>query len=90
MAEQENVFANSTINIDGEQVARVTSVRRSVSMNEVDTTGAENVSGTLADKQYVPVSIDPAVFDDWDEIERFRVGSYRLIAPKKLVASLDE
>jgi len=35
------------------------------------------------------VTIDPAVFDDWDEIERLLVGSYRLIAPKRTVALLD-
>lgn len=51
-------FASSTIKIDGTTVARVTSVRRSTSMNEVDVTGAENVSGSLADKQYLPVSIE--------------------------------
>jgi len=58
MATTENPFASSTILIDGTVVARVTSVRRAVSMNEVDTTGAENVSGALADKQYLPVSIE--------------------------------
>ena len=31
------------------------------------------------------VSIDPGVFDDWDEIEHLLVGSYRLIAPKRMV-----
>ena len=36
------------------------------------------------------VSINPAEFDDWDEIERLVVGSYRLIAPKRLVKQLDE
>ncbi|MGZ0164299.1 MAG: DUF1801 domain-containing protein [Planctomycetales bacterium] len=35
------------------------------------------------------VAIDPNVFDDWEEIERFLVGSFRLIAPKRLVASLE-
>ena len=35
------------------------------------------------------VSIDPGVFDDWDEIERLLVGSYRLIAPKRTVDLLD-
>lgn len=35
------------------------------------------------------VSIDPGVFDDWEEIERLIVGSYRLIAPKRTVALLD-
>ena len=35
------------------------------------------------------VTIDPNTFDDWDEIERLVVGSYRLIAPKRLVAQLD-
>ncbi len=35
------------------------------------------------------VSIDPNVFDDWDEIQRLIVGSYRLIAPKRIVAQLD-
>jgi hypothetical protein len=29
------------------------------------------------------VQIDPHVFDDWDEIERLIIGSYRLIAPKR-------
>ena len=36
------------------------------------------------------VSIDPNVFDDWDDIERFVVDSFRLIAPKRTVALLDE
>jgi predicted DNA-binding protein (MmcQ/YjbR family) len=35
------------------------------------------------------VTIDPGVFDDWDEIERLIVGSYRLIAPKRTVSLLD-
>lgn len=35
------------------------------------------------------VAIDPGVFDDWEEIERFIVGSFRLIAPKRVVAQLD-
>ena len=35
------------------------------------------------------VSIDPNVFDDWDEIERFIIGSFRLIAPKRVSAILD-
>lgn len=35
------------------------------------------------------VSIDPNVLDDWDEIERFVVGSYQLIAPKRVAALLD-
>ncbi len=35
------------------------------------------------------VTIDPGVFDDWDEIERLLVGSYRLIAPKRTVALID-
>lgn len=35
------------------------------------------------------VTIDPATFEDWDEIERFLVGSYRLIAPKGTLALLD-
>lgn len=35
------------------------------------------------------VSIDPRVFDDWDEIDRLLVGSYRLIAPKRTIALLD-
>ena len=51
-------FANAVIKIDGTTVARVTSARRSTSMNEVDVTGAENVSGTLADKQFIPTSIE--------------------------------
>lgn len=32
------------------------------------------------------ISIDPALFDDWDEIGRLVLGSYRLIAPKRLLA----
>jgi predicted DNA-binding protein (MmcQ/YjbR family) len=36
------------------------------------------------------VAIDPNVFDDWDEIERLLVGSFRLIAPKRLLASLED
>ena len=35
------------------------------------------------------VAIDPNVFDDWEEIERLVEGSYRLIAPKRLLAQLD-
>ena len=35
------------------------------------------------------VTIDPGVFDEWDEIERLLVESYRLIAPKRTVALLD-
>lgn len=35
------------------------------------------------------VGIDPNVFDNWDEIERLIVGSYRLIAPKKTLELLD-
>lgn len=35
------------------------------------------------------VVIDPNVFDDWDEIERLIVDSFRLIAPKRTVALLD-
>ena len=35
------------------------------------------------------VTIDPSVFDDWDEIERLLVESFRLIAPKRTVAMLD-
>ena len=35
------------------------------------------------------VSIDPGQFDDWDEIERRIVDSYRLIAPKRTLARLD-
>jgi predicted DNA-binding protein (MmcQ/YjbR family) len=30
------------------------------------------------------IQIDPCVFDDWEQIERLIVGSYRLIAPKRL------
>jgi len=36
------------------------------------------------------VAIDPNVFDDWEEIERLLIGSFRLIAPKRLVASLGD
>ena len=35
------------------------------------------------------VTITPGVFDDWEEIERLLVGSYRLIAPKRTIALLD-
>ena len=35
------------------------------------------------------VAIDPCTFDDWDEIERLIVGSYRLVAPKRTSALLD-
>lgn len=35
------------------------------------------------------VTIDPGVFDDWDEIEHLIVGSYRLIAPKRTLLLLD-
>lgn len=35
------------------------------------------------------VAIDPAVFDDWDEIERLVVGSFRLIAPKRVSKLID-
>jgi predicted DNA-binding protein (MmcQ/YjbR family) len=33
------------------------------------------------------IQIDPCVFDDWEQIERLIVGSYRLIAPKRLLRS---
>lgn len=36
------------------------------------------------------VAIDPNVFDDWEEIERFLIGSFRLIAPKRLLTSLED
>lgn len=36
------------------------------------------------------VSIDHAEFDDWDEIERLLVGSFRLIAPKRTSALFDQ
>ncbi|MBM82068.1 MAG: hypothetical protein CMJ78_15975 [Planctomycetaceae bacterium] len=36
------------------------------------------------------VSIDPAEFDDWAEIEQLIVGSFRLIAPKRTLAMLDD
>lgn len=36
------------------------------------------------------VAIDPNVFDDWDEIREALIGSYRLIAPKKTLALLDD
>ena len=36
------------------------------------------------------VSIDPAQFDDWEQIDGFLVGSYCLIAPKRLVKALKE
>ena len=35
------------------------------------------------------VSIDPSIFDDWNEIARLVTDSYRLIAPKRLVAEID-
>lgn len=35
------------------------------------------------------VTVDPAVFDDWDEISRLLVDSFRLVAPKKIAALLD-
>jgi predicted DNA-binding protein (MmcQ/YjbR family) len=34
------------------------------------------------------IAIDPNLFDDWEEIERLIVGSYRLIAPKRVAARL--
>lgn len=34
------------------------------------------------------VQIDPATFDDWDEIQRLVVGSFCLIAPRKLAAAV--
>ncbi len=36
------------------------------------------------------VTIDPLEFDDWEEIERVVVGSFRLIAPKRTIALLDD
>ena len=36
------------------------------------------------------VSIDPNVFDCWEEIERLISDSFRLIAPKRVSALLDE
>lgn len=31
------------------------------------------------------IAVDPGEFDDWDEIQRLVVGSFRLIAPKRLL-----
>ena len=36
------------------------------------------------------VSIDPNLFDDWEEIEGFIIGSFRLIAPKRVAAMIDD
>lgn len=36
------------------------------------------------------ISINPNVFDDWEDINRMVLTSYRLIAPKKVVKLLDE
>lgn len=35
------------------------------------------------------VSINPLAFDEWDEIESLILDSFRLVAPKKLIAQLD-
>jgi predicted DNA-binding protein (MmcQ/YjbR family) len=35
------------------------------------------------------VEIDPCVFDEWEDIKRLIVGSYRLIAPKRTLSLLD-
>ena len=35
------------------------------------------------------IEIDPNELDDWEEIERLVIGSYRLIAPKRTLALLD-
>lgn len=35
------------------------------------------------------VAIDPMEFDDWDEIERLIVGSFRLVATKRTLALLE-
>ena len=35
------------------------------------------------------VSLDPDVFDDWDEIEQMVIGSYRIIAPKRTLKKFE-
>ncbi len=54
-------FANAVIKVDTVVVAKVTSARRNVSLTEVETTGAEDVSGILVDEQFEPVSIGETV-----------------------------
>lgn len=57
MANAPEQFANSIIEIGSTVVAKVTSVKRNTTMQEVEVTGAEDVSGALVDEQFVPVSI---------------------------------
>lgn len=54
-------FANAVIKIDTVVVAKVTSARRNVSLQEVEVTGAEDVSGILVDEQFEPVSIGETI-----------------------------
>lgn len=54
-------FANAVIKIGADVVAKVTSVRRNTTMAEVETTGAEDVSGALVDEQFLPVSVGETV-----------------------------
>ena len=36
------------------------------------------------------ITINPSIFDDWEEIEQLIIGSFRLIAPKRVAALLEE
>lgn len=65
----EHVFAGSAITIGGVTVAKVTSVRDALTMQEIDITGAEDVSGILVQEQFLPVSIGESI-----DIEYVLVG----------------
>ncbi|MGI8406337.1 MAG: MmcQ/YjbR family DNA-binding protein [Thermomicrobiales bacterium] len=43
----------------------------------------------LGPKGWIAAWLDEAIDPDWDEIEEMVIESYRLIAPKRLVAALD-
>ena len=63
-------FANAVIEIDTVVCAKVTAVRKSVSVSEVDVTGAEDVSGVLVDEQYIAVAKGETL-----EIEGITIGA---------------
>lgn len=54
-------FANAVIKVDTVVVAKVTSIKVNRSLQEVDVTGAEDVSGALVDEQFLPVSVGTTV-----------------------------
>lgn len=54
-------FASTTVKIGANAIAKVTSLRTNMNMQEIEVTGAEDVSGVLVSEQFLPVSIGKTV-----------------------------